>query len=101
MKTARRHPDPPLARRAFEELDALVTAAVTLSIGGGTAMPLAHGDSGVSYDVDAFPIGVELLKVSKDLATVDARINELMDKCVPGAEKAADVFDDLREGFGL
>ena len=47
------------------------------------------------------PHAVRLLKAAKDLEIVDRRLDELMRQGVPGAQKAADFFDDLRERFDV
>lgn len=43
----------------------------------------------------------KLIRLAKDLDVVERRIAELVDKRIPGAEKAADYFDDLRDEAGL
>lgn len=47
------------------------------------------------------PHARKLLRLAKDLSVVDRRLADLADKGVPGAEAAADVFDDLRDEAGL
>jgi hypothetical protein len=43
------------------------------------------------------PHARKLLKVATDLAIVDRQLQLLVERRCPGAEKAADFFDDLRE----
>lgn len=159
--------------RAFAALDAALDRPLTLIVGGGAAMLLAHGQRVSTSDVDAYPagmsveevdrlakriaaeqglprdwlnpyystfahvlpsdyarrlvdvfrgrhllvrsLGVEdllvmkcfaarakdkpharaLLRLSPDLGIVDRRLDELIEKRVPGALAAADFFDDL------
>jgi hypothetical protein len=158
---------------AFAALDARLERPLTLIVGGGYAMVLAHGLTVATADVDAYPagrdfeevdrlvkevaveqglphdwlnpyystfahvlpsdyakrlvpvfsgkqlsaraLGVEdllvmkcfagrakdkvharaLLRLSPDLSLVNRRLDELMDRRVPGAPQAADFFDDL------
>jgi len=42
-----------------------------------------------------------LIRKGADLKTVDDRISELMDKKIPGAEKASDFFGDICEELGV
>ncbi len=46
------------------------------------------------------PHTIRLLKQARDLDLVDRHLSLLGDKRIPGAEKAADLFDDLRERVG-
>lgn len=46
------------------------------------------------------PHTMRLLKIAKDLELVDRHLSELIQKRIPGAQKAADLFDDLRERIG-
>lgn len=46
------------------------------------------------------PHTIRLLKQAKDLDLVDRHLSHLIDKRIPGAQKAADLFDDLRERVG-
>jgi len=46
------------------------------------------------------PHTIRLLKQAKDLDIVDRQLSNLIEKRIPGAEKAADLFDDLRERVG-
>ena len=46
-----------MAIRAFEALDAELASPVSLVVGGGTAMLLAHGLAVRTTDVDAYPRG--------------------------------------------
>ena len=164
------------ARRAFEALDLELATPVSLVVGGGTAMMLAHGLSVRTTDVDAYPrsssfdallpavrkvgralgiapdwlnphyetfahvlpvdygsrlvtvfrgrrlevsaLGVEDLLVMKcfagrekdvgharallrkrpDLRIVEARLQELAERRLKGAQDALDFFDDLAQG---
>ena len=43
---------------------------------------------------------LRLLKQAKDLDLVDRHLSALVEKRIPGAEKAADLFDDMRERVG-
>jgi hypothetical protein len=47
------------------------------------------------------PHARKLLKLAADLAIVDRQLELLADKRYPGAQKAADYFDDLRDEVGL
>lgn len=47
------------------------------------------------------PHARKLLRLATDLDVVDRRLAELSAKGVPGADAAADVFDDLRDEAGL
>lgn len=169
------HPylDPPSLRTAFRALDSRLEAPVTLIVGGGTAMLLAHGLPVRTRDVDAYTatghlddlgpvlrevaqevgfasdwlnpyfetfthvlppdygsrlqevfagkrlrvmaLGVEdllvmkcfagrekdvgharaLLRKKPDLAIVDGRIQQLIEKGIKGAREAGDFLDDL------
>jgi hypothetical protein len=44
---------------------------------------------------------IRLVRHAKDLELVDRHLSELMRRRIPGAEKAADFFDDLRERLGV
>jgi hypothetical protein len=168
--------DTETVRGGFEALDRILPGPVTLIVGGGTAMFLAHGVRVRTTDVDAYPqatpleeldplvkqvardrglspdwinphfatfahvlpadygarlvqvfagqrlkvmaLGVEdllimkcfagrekdvgharaLLRRKPDLGIVERRLQELMERRIPGATDAADFFDDLREG---
>ena len=46
------------------------------------------------------PHARKLLRLARNPEIVDARIAELIDKRIPGAEAAADTFDDLRDEVG-
>ena len=46
------------------------------------------------------PHTIRLLKQAKDLDRVDRQLSLLLEKRIPGAQKAADLFDDLRERVG-
>lgn len=46
------------------------------------------------------PHAIRLLKQAKDLELVDRHLSALIERRIPGAEKAADLFDDLRERVG-
>ena len=46
------------------------------------------------------PHAIRLIKQAKDLDLVDRQLSDLVDKRIPGAQKAADLFDDLRERVG-
>ena len=46
------------------------------------------------------PHTLRLLKQARDLDVVDRQLSQLLEKRIPGAEKAADLFDDLRERVG-
>ncbi len=45
------------------------------------------------------PHAIRLVRIAKDLDVVDRQLSALMERRIPGAEKAADFFDDLRERF--
>ena len=47
------------------------------------------------------PHARKLIRRAKDLGVVDRRIAELVERRIPGADKAADYFDDLRDEAGL
>lgn len=47
------------------------------------------------------PHARKLIRLAKDLGVVERRIAELQDKGIPGADAAADTFDDLRDEVGL
>lgn len=47
------------------------------------------------------PHARKLLRVAKDLSIVDRQLALLVERRYPGAEKAADFFDDLRDREGL
>jgi|JI6StandDraft_1071083.scaffolds.fasta_scaffold294915_1 hypothetical protein len=44
---------------------------------------------------------VRLVRQAKDLELVDSHLSLLLEKRIPGADKAADFFDDLRERLGV
>lgn len=44
---------------------------------------------------------IRLVKQAKDLDLVDRHLSALLEKRIPGADKAADFFDDLRERLGV
>ena len=44
---------------------------------------------------------VRLVKQAGDLDIVDRQLSLLLEKRIPGADKAADYFDDLRERLGV
>lgn len=46
------------------------------------------------------PHARRLIRQASDLGVVERRLAELIDKRIPGAEAAADVFDDLRDEVG-
>jgi len=46
------------------------------------------------------PHAIRLLKQAGDLELVDRHLSALIERRIPGAEKAADLFDDLRERVG-
>lgn len=46
------------------------------------------------------PHTIRLLKQARELDVVDRQLSELLEKRIPGAQKAADLFDDLRERVG-
>ncbi len=46
------------------------------------------------------PHTIRLLKKAADLELVDRHLSSLLEKRIPGAQKAADLFDDLRERVG-
>lgn len=170
--------EPADVRGAFAALDDAVPSPVTLIVGGGTAMLLAHGIPVRTTDVDAYPKGMSveeldpfikrvgrerglsgdwinphyatfahvlpadygarlrdvfsgerlrvqalgaedllvmkcfagrekdvgharrLLRLVKDLGPVEARIEELVKRRVPGAAEAMDFLDDLLEAGG-
>jgi len=47
------------------------------------------------------PHALRLIRLCRNLDIVDRRIEELIQKRVPGAERAADYFDDLRDEVGI
>lgn len=47
------------------------------------------------------PHAVKLLRLAKDLGIVDQQLALLEEKRIPGAAKAADFFDDLRDEVGV
>ena len=47
------------------------------------------------------PHARKLVRRVKDLSVIERRIAELIERRIPGAEKAADTFDDLRDEAGL
>jgi hypothetical protein len=47
------------------------------------------------------PHARKLIRVADDLAIVDRQLAQLITKRYPGAQKAADYFDDLRDEAGL
>ncbi len=47
------------------------------------------------------PHARKLIKLAGDLSIVDRQLELLADKRYPGAQKAADYFDDLRDEAGL
>jgi hypothetical protein len=47
------------------------------------------------------PHAVRLIKKAKDLDLVDRHLSTLAEQRIPGADKAADFFDDLRERLGV
>lgn len=47
------------------------------------------------------PHARRLIRIAADLGIVDRRLSELQDKRYPGAARAADFFDDLRDEAGL
>jgi predicted nucleotidyltransferase len=47
------------------------------------------------------PHAIRLLKKANDLDLVDRHLSALAEQRIPGADKAADFFDDLRERLGL
>ncbi|HKP61939.1 MAG TPA: DUF6036 family nucleotidyltransferase [Polyangiales bacterium] len=47
------------------------------------------------------PHARKLLRLANDLDLVDKRIEELVQRRYPGAERAADYFDDLRDEAGV
>ncbi len=46
------------------------------------------------------PHTIRLLKIAADLERVDRHLSALIEQRIPGAQKAADLFDDLRERVG-
>jgi hypothetical protein len=47
------------------------------------------------------PHARKLLRIARDLSVVDQQLAHLIERRYPGAERAADYFDDLREEAGL
>jgi hypothetical protein len=47
------------------------------------------------------PHARKLMRVAKDLSIVDKQLEYLVERRYPGAERAADYFDDLRDEAGL
>jgi hypothetical protein len=47
------------------------------------------------------PHARKLVRIASDLGIVDRQLSHLQDKRYPGAAKAADFFDDLRDEAGL
>ena len=56
--------------QAFEALDRLLNTKVTLIVGGGTAIMMAHGHALATHDVDAIPKGVDLLELDRLIKAV-------------------------------
>ena len=66
--------DRELLVRAFTELDQRLTGPVTLIVGGGTAMMLAHGLPVRTTDVDAYPTGATLEAIDPAIKEVARRL---------------------------
>jgi hypothetical protein len=89
-------PRPPLTadglRRAFEALDARLARPVTLVVGGGTAMLLAHGLPVRTTDVDAYPASGRLDELLPDVRAVARELGLAPDWVNPHYETFAHVL---------
>lgn len=60
----------PVALRAFESLDGRLEKALTLVVGGGTSMVLAHGYPLATADIDALPKQVSFDEIDDKVKAV-------------------------------
>ena len=107
------HPylDGSILQAAFRALDARLESPVTLIVGGGTAMMLAHGVPVRTTDVDAYTVTGHLHDLAPKLREVAEEVGLPSDwlnpwfetfthvlppgKGIKGALEAGDFFDDL------
>ncbi len=86
----------PLTRRileaAFGALDARLGAPLTLVVGGGTAMMLAHGLPVRTTDVDAYPMRGSLDGIAEDIRAVAKGLGLAPDWINPHYETFAHVL---------
>ena len=87
---------PPLTRQlleaAFRALDARLSAPLTLVVGGGTAMMLAHGLAVRTTDVDAYPMRGSLDGIAEDIRSVAKALGLAPDWINPHYETFAHVL---------
>jgi predicted nucleotidyltransferase len=79
-------------RAAFEELDRTLDRPVSLVVGGGTAMMLAHGMPVRTADVDAYPRDASFEEIQPAIRTVARRLGLAPDWVNPHYETFAHVL---------
>lgn len=79
-------------RAAFEALDRALDRPVSLVVGGGTAMLLAHGMSVRTTDVDAYPRDASFDRIQPAIRTVARRLGLAPDWVNPHFETFAHVL---------